>query len=219
MSDWADGPAHLDPPAAEVHVWRADLDAAGEPPAGTLSPPERERGRRIRAADAARRWVASRWALREVLARYLDEDAAAVELAPGPHGKPRLAVAPERLEFNLSHSAGLALVAVAAGRPVGVDVERVDRRRDVLALAERALDPAAAAAVRAAPPAARADAFYAAWTSHEARLKCGGGGFGEPPPEGEIAVAAVPVGAGYAAAVAVPGGVAASRRLYRLDLR
>lgn len=203
---------------AEVHLWRVDLDAAAAPPRDVLTDAERERATRLRAAIDGRRWAASRWALREVLGRYLGEPPGEIELALGEHGKPALAVAPERLEFNLSHSGGLALVAVAA-RPVGVDVERIDPGRHVLALAERALDPDTAAAVRSADPAARGAMFFTHWARHEARLKCHGGGIGGAPPDGPLTVADVDAGAGYAAAVAVPGTQAPATRLYRLELR
>ena len=91
----------------------------------------------------------ARRALRELLGAYLDAPPEAIALVAGPLGKPELADA--ALRFNLSHSAGLALVAVARDRAVGVDVERIDSRREVLALAGRALEPEAAAAVRSAP--------------------------------------------------------------------
>jgi 4'-phosphopantetheinyl transferase len=169
---------------------------------------ERERAERIAAPESRRRWTASRWALRSVLGRYLGEDPAAIELRTGGHGKPELALAPERFDFNLSHSGDLALVAVAAGRQVGVDVERAERDRDFLALAERGLGPEGATAVRAADPALRPAVFYAAWVRREALLKCFGGGLGNPAPRAPAAVADLDVGEGYAAALAVAGGAA-----------
>lgn len=143
--------------------------------------------------------------LRGVLARYLERPLEEIELAIGEHGKPRLADRAERLEFNLSHSGGVALVAVCRGRAVGVDVERIDPSRDLLGLAERALDLEAVAAVRAAPPARRAAVFYDRWTRHEARLKCLGVGLGGPADGEPVAVAPLDIGPGYAAAVAVLG--------------
>ncbi len=187
-------------------------------PAGLLDGGELARARRLRSGVASKRWATSRWALREVLSRYLDEDPAAIALGRGEHGKPELASEPARLEFNLSHSGELALVAVSRGRPVGVDVERIAPRRDLLALAQRSLDSDAIRTVRAAGEGQRAAAFYAAWTRHEARVKCGGGGFGGPPPTAPLAVTQLDVGAGYAAATAVPGETAPAHRLYRLDL-
>lgn len=182
-----------------VHIWRAALDDPRWSGPAELPAPERERAANILRERDARRWVASRWALRCVLGRYLEIAADAVELELGANGKPRLRHG-RGPEFNLSHSEGLALVAVAE-RPVGVDVEAIRPGRDLLALAERALPPEDATAVRAAEESGRAEVFYAAWARHEARLKC----LGARAPGVPIAVEAVEVAPGYAAAVAVSG--------------
>ena len=201
----------------EVHLWSVDLDAAGALPDGTLTGAELQRRERIRAPQAGRRWAASRWALREILGRYLGRAPGAVELVVTEHGKPTLAAPSPRLEFNLSHSAGLALVAVADA-PVGVDVERIDPDRDFLALAKRALNADDVEEIAETPAQQRAAVFYAAWTRHEARLKCGGGGFGDPRPSARALAASVEVDAGYAAAYAVTAGRPSRVRRYRLDL-
>jgi 4'-phosphopantetheinyl transferase len=146
-------------------------------------------------------------ALREVLARYLDKDPAMIELRRGEHGKPELADSSSPLRFNLSHSGDLALVAVTQGREVGVDVELIRPRRHLLRLAERALDPAAVAAVRAAPADERAAAFHQAWARREAIAKCLGTGLRAPLPPSPVAVTMLPPAPapGYAAALAVTG--------------
>ncbi len=175
------------PPAAgELHIWRVE-------PAG-----DDRRG-------AARR------ALGAILADYLAEGhgGAAVELSAPGDGKPRLARAPERLSFNLSHSGGLALVAIAPGGvEVGVDVERVRPRRDLVRLAGRWLPAADAAGVAAASEAERERVFYAAWTRHEARVKCAGAGLFGADPGPDVVAWQLEVDAGYAAAVAIDTGAA-----------
>jgi len=188
-----------------VHIWRAALDEEGWPGAEELPAADRQRAESFLRREPARRWVAARWALRRALARYLDQPAAAIELEAGGRGKPRLTSGAEWLQFNLSHSAGLALVAVTQGRPVGVDVEIVEPREDLVGLAERGLPPEEAAAVRSAAPAEQATAFYAAWVRHEARSKCLGTGIGSPAPPAAVAIASIEAGPGYAAAVAVLG--------------
>jgi 4'-phosphopantetheinyl transferase len=203
--DWPPGPQRPAAPSGEAHVWRAELDRGGWPSHELLPPPERERAESMRRPLSRDRWVASRWALRGVLARYLDEDPAAVALRLGERGKPALADPAATLRFNLSHSGSLALIAVTEGREVGVDVEEIDPERDVVPLAERGLDSAAAAAVRAAPPEARATAFHQAWARQEAVVKCLGGALGAPLPPGPVAVSALGAGPGYAAALAVAG--------------
>jgi 4'-phosphopantetheinyl transferase len=174
------------PPATgELHVWRVEL--AGDDP-------------RRRARDA----------LATILAEYLADpgeaapDSTAVELSADENGKPRLAAAPGRLSFNLSHSGGLALVALAPGGvEVGVDVERRKPRRDLVRLAERWLPDDDATAVATASVAEREGSFYAAWTRHEARVKCVGTGLAGPPPPAEIIAWPLEIDDGYAAAVAV----------------
>jgi 4'-phosphopantetheinyl transferase len=171
-------PPHSRP---EIQVWRVEL-----------------RGDEPRAEARA--------ALGRVLAAALGEDGPP-ELVVDENGKPRLAVDPGRLSFNLSHSGGLALVALAPdGVEVGVDVERVKERRDLSRLAARWLPEDDAAAVAAVPPAEQAAVFYPAWTRHEARVKCSGVGLAGTPPGREVTAVRLEIDDGYAAAVAVRDG-------------
>jgi 4'-phosphopantetheinyl transferase len=167
------------PPGPAVYVWRADLDAAAPGELlDLLSPEERARAARIVRAQARARWARSRGVLRALLGLYLECDPRALRFQTGPHGKPTL---PEsELSFNVSHSAGLALYALAPAAPVGVDVEVLAPRplqRDEVALAERVLGPDAAQRLRALPPTARHREFLRQWVRHEAALKCLGVGF------------------------------------------
>jgi 4'-phosphopantetheinyl transferase len=172
-------PSALDPPTdSEIHVWRVELDGGGR--------------------------AAARAALRGLLGDYLGT-AEPPALTVGSEGKPRLAEAPERLSFNLSHSGEVALVAVTVGAvPVGVDVERLRARRNLPRLAARWLPAEDAAAVAGAgSEEERERRFYEAWTRHEARVKCAGGGLAGPVPGPEVRAWPLEVGTGYAAAVAI----------------
>lgn len=145
-------------------------------------------------------------ALRVVLAERLGVRVAAVELERGPHGKPRLGGGASSLRFNVSHTAGLALVALADGIEVGVDAERIDPQRDVVSLARHGLGDAAAAELAALPTGRAVAEFHRRWVRHEAVLKCHGVGLVAPAPPGAAAsVCDVDVGPGVAAAVAVAG--------------
>lgn len=169
------------PEEGEIQVWRIELRADN---------PRRE----------------ARGALGRILAAALGE-AEPPALGPGENGKPRLADDPARLSFNLSHSGGLALVALAPGGvDVGVDVERIKERRALARLAARWLPAADALAVAAVPPAEQAEVFYPAWTRHEARVKCTGAGLAGAPPGREVAAVQLEIDEGYAAAVAIRGG-------------
>ncbi len=192
--------------ATEIHVWSAQLDSEEWPSADRLPAAERERAARLLSPRGRSRWVAARWALRDVLGGYLEEDPARVELRLAKQGKPMLAAPSSPFRFNLSHSAERALVAVAWEREVGVDIERIAPRRNLDALARRALDPAQAKAIAALPPGERLSAFHTAWTRREAIAKCLGTGLWSPPSAGaETTVVDLDAVPGYAAALAVSG--------------
>jgi 4'-phosphopantetheinyl transferase len=168
------------PGPGEVHVWRVEL----------------------RSGDGR---GAARSARDRILASYLGASAE-IALTVAPGGKPRLASAPERLSFNLSHSGDLALLVIAPGGvEVGVDVERMRPRRDLARLAARWLPHADAIAVATAHEAEQEAAFYAAWTRHEARVKCTGAGLAGPEPGPDVHAWPLQTDPGYAAAVALAG--------------
>jgi 4'-phosphopantetheinyl transferase len=120
--------------------------------------------------------------LRHVLARYLQAPPERLQFAYGPQGKPRLAETVEGrgLCFNVSHSHGIALAAVAGDRLVGVDVEKLRTDKDLGGLAKRyfsANENEALAQVRATQ---RGRAFFLAWTRKEAFIKALGSGMSFP---------------------------------------
>ena len=179
---------------SEVSVWRVRL-VPGDREAEmrrVLSRDESERLRLLDRTDVGRRWLISRAALREILAAELEIDPAEVELKLGEHGRPGLepTAHPVALDFNLSHSGELALIAVADGLRLGIDVEK-PRGRDPLRVANRYFSPAEVEAIRAAGDSA--DEFLRYWTAKEALAK--GLGLGLQAPWGELEVVAAADGA------------------------
>jgi 4'-phosphopantetheinyl transferase len=166
-----------------------------------------------------------------VLSRYLGLRPDGVVLHRAAGGKPELPGSP--LRAGLAHTAGIALVAVASGREVGVDVERLRAGRDSWSLTAHALTDAERRALRAAPPSRRADAFTSIWTRKEAILKAAGVGLSVDPrfvgldgqavssvppdfgPASDWTVVDLPL-PGYAAALALRGPLAS---LFLLDAR
>jgi 4'-phosphopantetheinyl transferase len=181
VSAWA---VAASPPAlraGEVHAWCVDLDAVdadGGAEAAGLSVDERARATRFHFARDRARFLGGRAALRHLLAGYAGTEPHALVFAQGAHGKP--ALPGTGLEFNFSHSGGCAVLAVARGRRVGVDVEQIRAERATLAVARRFFAPAEAAAVAAAAPAERALTFFRCWTRKEAYVKARGEGLSLP---------------------------------------
>jgi 4'-phosphopantetheinyl transferase len=173
-------PSALGPPGdGEVHLWRIDLAAADLASlAPTLDAGERARAERLIVPQSRTRFVTARGALRTTLASYTGQEPAALRFRYGPGGKPHLdGPLGAGLSFNLAHSHDLALLAVAAGACVGVDLELVGDA-DVAAISRWLFAPAERIALDKLPPALRRAAFYRCWTCKEAFVKARGEGLG-----------------------------------------
>jgi 4'-phosphopantetheinyl transferase len=165
--------------AEPCRLWRIDLDQPVDAAArAALSPEEVARAGRFVFARDRDRYVAAHAALRHLLAASADE-APRLRFAAGPFGKPRLA-GRGGAHFNLSHSQGVALVAISAQAEVGVDVEVLRPMPDAQALAgvyfTQAEQQALAACHARGGDAARDRAFLVCWSRKEACLKALGTG-------------------------------------------
>jgi 4'-phosphopantetheinyl transferase len=169
--------------SGEVHVWRIELDCAATSAAAlraTLSPEEEQRAVRFRSIELRERWTVARGALRCILATYARCEPGALVFREGTHGKPALTWPVEDIPFNLSHTGGLTLVAVAGSGRVGIDAERVRSEVEVEDLSRRFFAPAEAAEILALSPDAQLAAFFTCWTRKEAFVKALGGGLSVP---------------------------------------
>ncbi len=178
---WSSPPCDLTLDGDEVHVWRVASDSTGfllEDLRQTLSADERARAERFSFRRNRDRFIIRRGLLRAILGRYLATDPGRLRFTYGVHGKP--ALAPQdggmQLRFNVSHSAGLVLYAVARGREIGVDLEAIQPAIARECIAEHFFSPREAAALRALPVDAQPEAFFTCWTRKEAYVKARGAG-------------------------------------------
>ncbi len=217
---------------ADVAVWRVPLDATRAPDARAvagLSEAERTRAGLFVTEALRNRWLGAHVALRAILADALGVAPSTIGYGVADAGKPFVAV-PERhdIEFNLSDSGDVALVAVSRCGPVGVDVEQWHPHRDRLPLADAFFAEEEREALRILPPDERHAAFYRVWARKEAFIKATGLGlaFGlsrfavsiaadtpqllriddDPRLRGRWQLMDVPVPAGHAGALALPEG-------------
>ncbi|MHB1421672.1 MAG: 4'-phosphopantetheinyl transferase family protein [Gemmataceae bacterium] len=181
-------PATHPPPLfpEEVHVWRIALelgDALLARLRQMMNEEERRRADRFHFEKDRRHFIAGRGTLRVLLAGYLARRPEEVRFAYSNYGKPRLADESNDsdLRFNLTHSHGLALLAMTHGRDVGIDVEHLrDLENDGQSLAERFFSPRESAVLSSLPPHLRREAFFNCWTRKEAYIKANGKGLSLP---------------------------------------
>ena len=184
-----------------------------------LDDAERARAARFATADARSRFARVRSALRAEIARRLTVDPRDLRFTYGRSGKPALAPPFDRqhLEFSVTHSDRLALLAFADAVAVGADLERVRPLRDGHAIAKRVLSHQDNARLASLTGAAWSETFFRLWTRREALVKCVGGTVLAPAPdEAAFATAEVAVPPGYAAAVCAASSalVVVERPLY-----
>jgi 4'-phosphopantetheinyl transferase len=162
-------------PPDEVHLWRLSFALPADQLARLgewLTDDEHERAARYLHVPTRHQFVVARAGLRLLLGRYLGADPKRLRLTQTNTGKPILVDG--GLQFNVSHSHEVGLIALSAGVEVGVDVERVRAYPGNLDMADRYFTPGEVAALRRLPLGAREQAFYHVWTRKEAFLKATG---------------------------------------------
>lgn len=196
-------------PSSLIRLVRLDLDAAALAAArALLSEPERAHADRG-SAPVARRRTVLRAALRRLAGEVLGLDPSAVPISVGEHGRPELRV--PGIDLGCSRSGELGLVAVARGRRLGIDVERVLPWEDGV-LVEQWLAPTERAELTALAPAARSLAATRCWTRKEAVLKALGAGLHGGPADLVVGTSdgAVSVAGWHIRPVRVPAGLVAA---------
>lgn len=181
---WISPPAQPRLSENEIHIWRIQLDAAVLERSDTLAPDEEARAARFHLSRDRERFVAARSALRIILGSYLRVNARDIHFDYGPHGKPALRPgwdegalpSHQALTFNLAHTRGIALCAVACRRAVGVDIEYLRPELAHEPIAERFFSAGEVAALRSLPAPQQPLAFFRCWTRKEAFVKARGEG-------------------------------------------
>lgn len=146
-----------------------------------LSEDEQHRCRRLRHHRDRACFAGARAALRRTLASYLAVDPRDVRFGRGPcpgcgsseHGPPSVERPTTSLTFSFSRSEGRYLAAVAAGSPVGVDLESV-REIKVSEMLDVSLTAGERAYLVAQPPSQWSAVFLRCWVRKEAVLKGAG---------------------------------------------
>ncbi len=185
---WAPGePLKLAAGAPGVETWLVGLESARaelDDPSACLSIAERARAQRFGTDELRRRWIAGRATLRLLLGDALGIAPSAVEIRRGVRGRPELADAGAGIDFNVSHTGGVALIGIAKGLPaetrIGVDIERLDREVGVDRLARKFLTATERASLADLDLRQRQERFVRYWTCKEAMSKATGDGLIAP---------------------------------------
>ena len=164
-----------------LDLWYVDLDVSADAVRcfrEWLSCDELAKAERFHSDLDRARYIVGRAALRGVLAAGLDCSPAAIRFSYGTNGKPKLEGGHGGVDFNLAHSGGDAVIAVADGAAVGVDIELFRPIADVESLARLVFSDVERRALALAPDPV--SAFLNGWTRKEAYVKALGMGLAAP---------------------------------------
>lgn len=201
----------------EVHVWRVSLEEAASQFEGlrlSLTLDELTRAERFHFPEDRKKFILARGMLKKILGRYLETAPEEIVLGCGPYGRPELAN--RALRFNVSHSHGFALFALAPEREIGVDIEYINSDLPIGDIAEQVFPELEVVILGMLPEEMREKVFFTFWTRREALLKARGTGFAcgrealrklswEFQDNAPWSVKDLDVGPGYAAALAARG--------------
>jgi 4'-phosphopantetheinyl transferase len=165
--------------ASTIHVWTIPLcppENAFARLRKVLSGDEQERASRFHFEKDARRFIVARGSMRSILGAYTQSRAEDLRFVYSAQGKPSLQSPVSDIRFNVSHSRDLALLAIARGRDLGVDVEWKNEAIEVEKLAERFFSIQEHRSLLNQGPGKKIAAFFRGWTCKEAFLKAQGMG-------------------------------------------
>ena len=162
-----------------VHIHRLSLVQSFDNFYKYLSPEERIRAARFLRAEDRRRFTVARGMLRVLVGRYEKLRPEQVQFVHNDFGKPLL-FHPTDLQFNVSHSQDLALLAFTRGCLIGVDVEFRRPLPDADDIAQHQFSAHEYRAFRQLPQFQKQEAFFNCWTRKEAFIKAIGEGLTHP---------------------------------------
>lgn len=169
---------------SDVHIWTSPIDTTySYRYHDCLVHTENARSRKFVTTYLQDKYIVQRGILRTILGNYLVCPARSLEFISQLHGKPVLKSSDHRqgsLSFNLSHTKGLLVVAVAIGTEIGVDVEFQNKPKDWTGIAKRYFTEEENDWFLCLPDAERSAAFYDIWTMKEAAMKADGRGLSIP---------------------------------------
>ncbi len=164
-----------------VDVWQTRLDLADNIISeyfNLLDKKEQQRALKFKIEDKYRQFVISRGLLRQILGLTLAMDPSSLQFHYEKLGKPYVqeCSAGKQINFNVSHSHDIAVIAVTLDRVVGIDIEKQRDDIDHNKLAKRYFSSLEYDCFNQCHDDIRSRVFYTCWTRKEAVVKATGKG-------------------------------------------
>ncbi len=165
-----------------IHIWITDIEKVTDPYLmdvyrSILSDEEKERLERYRFEKDKNSFLISHAMVRSVLSNYIEIAPKDLQFKIDKNGKPEVCSEEGEsllLEYNLSHSGKYAVVAVTNEIVCGIDVEKIDAKRDFWDIAQNYFSSKEILDLKSALEQDQAHRFFTYWTLKEAYIKAKG---------------------------------------------
>jgi 4'-phosphopantetheinyl transferase len=172
----------------EIHVWLSFCNEINDPLLldfylSLLSREEKQQQSRFHFSSLQRRYLVTRAMVRLVLSRYAFVRPEEWRFRVNEYGRPAVLMPhgeEEQIFFNVSHTTGLIVLAVARRRALGVDVENLEASEMPVDVADRFFASSEVTALLALPSSQQQDRFFEYWTFKESYIKARGMGLSIP---------------------------------------
>ena len=160
----------------EIHLWMVNPKQIQATPEllALLPDSEQQKVQRYRLDKAKHTALITRTFIRLLLSQYEALAPQQWEFTVGELGKPEVKNASSPLRFNLSHNDEVIICAVGLTKDIGCDIEKLSRKINVSAIAERFFSPSEALLLKQTP-----SQFFQYWTLKEAFVKATGLGISQ----------------------------------------
>ncbi len=171
--------------SGDVHIWRVRLPTASawvEKLMGLLADDEVKRAESFCFSQDRNTFIVVRGLLRVLLGVYLQIPSREIQFNYSTHGKPTVISNRSNaiLNFNLSHSRELALLAFMHDQEIGIDIEYIRPEIILDKIAEQFFSAHEVASLHSLPQRLQVAAFFNCWTRKEAFIKATGQGLSRP---------------------------------------
>lgn len=181
---WSEPPLDLNLTNKAVHLWLTNFNQRDFPLSDLwvlLSADEQGKSRRFRHHREQQSYILRHGVLRLILGRYLKSNPKDILISEGIFGKPFVSDDNHgRIEFNITHSEKLMLLAFTYKHRVGVDLEQVKVFPEVDYITDAFFSNEEKAIMCRVPIVKKLDTFFRLWTRKEAYTKALGLGIYQP---------------------------------------
>ena len=189
MVSWKKPDNQMELASDQTHVWLISLELKSDrirTLKSFLSNDELARAERFYFDKHRNHYIAARGQMRKILNKYLKIENEKLIFSYNEFGKPFLKN--ELLQFNLSHSHELALLAINLQHELGVDIEWMHRKTNLLQIGERFFSANEFAVLKSLPVDQQRQGFFNCWTRKESYIKARGKGLGIPLSQFEVSL-------------------------------